>query len=394
MRPINELKDKRACLIAKQRELVDKAWAETRSTLNGEEEQTYQNIEVDIKALEAEIKREEDLSGRESSLEYRREFQTVNPQKSQETPEKSELNFLRYLRGEISNAEYRDLSSTAAAGGYTIPQTMASQIVIYQRQFGTMRQIAYTFTTATGEPLTIPRVTAFGSSGWNTEGAAFTESDPTFGQVTLNSYKSTHIAQVSEELLVDSAFDIGGLLGRIFGQNLGVLQNNAFVVGDGSNKPTGICNNVTSGKTGASNVAVTADELVDLYHSVLPAYRVNGSWVMHDNTVAAIRKVKTGIANDTTYVWQPGLQAGAPDTIFGKPVYADPDMATMANSAKSILFGDFKAGYWIRDVGGMGIQRLNELYAGTGQVGFRIWQRVDAKQVDAIAIKCFTNNAS
>jgi HK97 family phage major capsid protein len=387
----SELKDKRAGLISKQREIVDKAWADKRTALNGEEEQNYQNIETEIKALEASIKREEELETRESSL-----GNVIGPKENSSQPpaKKQEDNFLRFIRGQMTSAEYRDLSSTASAGGYSIPQTMADQIVIYQRAFGVMRQISRVFQTTGGEPITVPRVSAFGSSGWNVEGAAFAESDPTFGQVTLNSYKATHIAQVSEELLMDSAFDIGALLAQVFGQNLGVLQNTAFVVGDGSNKPTGICNNVTTGNTGASNIAVTGDELISLYHSVLPAYRVNGTWVMNDTTIASIRKVKTGIANDTTYVWQPGLQAGQPDTILGKPVYADPDMVSMANSAKSILFGDFKAGYWIREVGGIALQRLNELYAGTGQIGFRIYQRVDGKQVDALSIKAFVNNAT
>jgi HK97 family phage major capsid protein len=303
--------------------------------------------------------------------------------------------YIRYGAGGMTPEEKRDLSvGSNAAGGYLVPIEMAKQIVIYEREFGVMRQLSTEFSTSIGDTVNVPRITAFGTSGWVGEGNAFTESDPTIGQVQFSAYKSTHIAQVSEELLQDTAFDVSSLLARIFGQNLGALQNNAFVSGNGTGRPTGIANNVTTGATLASNVAVTADELVNTYHSLLRPYRAQASWVIHDNTVAAIRKLVTGVSGDKTYLWQPGLQAGQPDTLLGRPVYTDPDVATMANSAKCILFGDFKAGYWIRNAGGITIQRMNELYAATGQVGFRIWQRVDGKQVDALAVKAAVNNAS
>lgn len=445
MTKIDELKDRRAGLIAKQREILDKAYLEKRDVLNSDEETSYQKIEVDVKACESAIQREQELWKRECELVSKEPF---NPGRSEPSlppkvkqviervdsrvhpfiqahtratqieiekrtrggsdrrlnPEEEAIvkrlddageRFLRYGSEGVTPEEKRDLSvGNATAGGTLVPTSMAAQILIYERHFGVMRQISNVFNTATGDTFNLPRVTAFGTSGWVAEGNAFTESDPTIGSVAFYAYKGTHIAQVSEELLQDSAFDVMALLGRVFGQNLGVLQNNAFVSGNGTGRPTGIANNVTTGKTLASNVAVTADELVDTYHSVLPPYRVNATWIMNDATIASIRKLVTGVSGDKTYLWQPGLQAGQPDTLLGRPVLADPDVATMANSAVAAMFGDFNAGYWIRDVGSLYVQRLVELYAGTGQVGFRVWQRVDGKQVDDLAIKSMVNNAS
>jgi HK97 family phage major capsid protein len=418
MMEVERLKSDRAKLIAKQRELLDKATTEKRANLNSDEEQTYQNMETEIRSLERTIRREEELIERERSLEV-----GATVRGSLVPPDEKEISsdapshlraYLREMRGEkisdgerkvlanLSNAfwramrgegltpeEKRDLSvGTPAAGGYLVPTSMAKQIVLYERAFGAMRQVSFAFRTTGGEQLNLPRVTAYGNANWVGEaGNRVVGNNATIGQVSFYAHAAAYTEKVSQELLMDSAFDTEALIARVMGQNIGVLQNNAFVSGDGSSKPTGITNNVTVGANCANN-AVTADNLVDLYHSILPAYRVNGSWLMNDTTISFIRKIKTGIANDTTYVWQPGIQLGDPDRILGRPVYADPDVASIANSVKCVLFGDFNAGYWIRDAGQIYIQRLNELYSQTGQVGFQIWQRVDAKQVDANAIKC------
>jgi HK97 family phage major capsid protein len=108
--------------------------------------------------------------------------------------------------------------------------------------------------------------------------------------------------------------------------------------------------------------------------------------VANDSTIKLVRKLK-----DTTnqYLWQPGLQAGEPDTLLGKPVYADPDMPAATTGLVSALFGDFSY-YWIRDVNGIAFQRLNELYAENGQVGFRAYHRTDGKLLNTAAVKKLT----
>jgi HK97 family phage major capsid protein len=131
---------------------------------------------------------------------------------------------------------------------------------------------------------------------------------------------------------------------------------------------------------------VTPGELMDLYHALRRGDRLRAAWLMHDNTKKAIRKIVTGVSGDVTFVWQPGLQSGEPDTLLGQPVYTSPDMATMAASAKTILFGNFSY-YWIVERQNIAFQRLNELYAvSAGQVGFRIARRLDGKLTLATAV--------
>lgn len=405
---ITAMREERYKAAERMKEIVRDADTETRS-LTAEEAQEFDRLEERVDALEGDIARREKaaaLQPRPKLLEQigdeLREFDGERREHEQRGDAKNSKEyrsaFEKYLRGGVlDTAERRDLSvGTTTAGGYSVPTSMANQIVEYAVMAGTVRNRATVIVTGGGEPLNVPRLTAFGTSGWQTEGAAYTESDPTFGTMQLSAYKATHIAQVSEELLQDSQFDIAGLLTRVLGRNLGLLENTAFVVGSGSSQPTGICTSATTvGKTGTTGqtTSVTADDLVDVEFSILPSYRANASWTMKDATRAAIRKLRTGVSGDLTYLWQAGLAAGSPDLLLNYPVYSDPDAPTMAANAYSIAFGDHTA-YWIRVAGSLGIQRLNELYAGTGQVGFRVWERVDGKLADAQAIKTYRNSAT
>lgn len=400
---ITRMREERAAAIQAMQAIVESADSESRN-LTSEEAAEWDKRDAEVTRLEAEIQRRE----RTEVLQPSRDLVAAATREAASAAEESATRdqtdsaeyrsaFTRYLTGaDLTSHERRDLSiGTNTAGGYTVPVSMANEIFRVAREFGVMRQISRVVNTAGGETLNIPKVTAYGASGWTNEAAAFTESDPTFATASLSAFKATHIAQVSEELLQDSAFDIAGLLAEIMGQNLGVLTNTAYVVGTGTGQPTGITTQTTAGKTGSTGqtTSVTTDDLVDLYHSVLSPYRVGATWLMNDASVKVIRKLKTGVAGDNTFLWQPGLQVGAPDMLLGRPVMTDPDVPVMAANAKSILFGDFK-GYWVRDAGGISVQRLNELYSATGQVGFRVFLRTDGKLIDTASVKHYANSAT
>ena len=141
--------------------------------------------------------------------------------------------------------------------------------------------------------------------------------------------------------------------------------------------------------TAASATAITADEVIDLFYSLKSPYRRSAVFVMNDATVKTIRKLKDG---NGQYLWQPSLTAGQPDTILNKPVKTSAYVPTIASTAKTIAFGDFGY-YWVADRQGRSFQRLNELYAATGQVGFKATQRVDGKLILAEAIKVLQQKA-
>ena len=124
-------------------------------------------------------------------------------------------------------------------------------------------------------------------------------------------------------------------------------------------------------------------DIPNLVYSLKAPYRKNAKFLMNEATVSLIRKLKDGNGN---YLWQPSVQAGQPDKILGYDVFTTPFAPTIAGGALAIAFGDF-SNYWIGDRGGRTVQRLNELYATNGQVGYVATERVDGKVILPEAIK-------
>ena len=138
-----------------------------------------------------------------------------------------------------------------------------------------------------------------------------------------------------------------------------------------------------------AGAAITADEIIDLIHSVKSGYRKKAIFLLNDSTVKALRKLKDGSGQ---YLWQPGLKEGQPDKLLSYRLVTSAYMPEVASGAKPVLFGDFSS-YWIADRQGRSFQRLNELYAATGQIGFRATQRVDGRLVQSEGLKCLAMKA-
>lgn len=283
-----------------------------------------------------------------------------------------------------------------------LPTSFVGQLYRYLIDTSTIRQANPTvFSTSSGENLVVPRSTAYGTAHWTAEGGALTAADPTVSSVTLGAYKVGVIIQISSELLADEGFDVPGFMASQAGMILGVAVDTAYVAGTGTTQPTGFLGAATVALTAAtgtgsttglptSGVVTNGDVLVELYHSVIPQYRSAASWIMHDATVKTVRKLK-----DTTgqYIWQPALVAGQPDTLLGRPVYADPHMAQIGVSTTPIAFGDFR-GYFVRDVTPLRFERSDEFAFGTDLVSFRALYRTDGQLADTNAVKTYSTAAS
>ena len=270
---------------------------------------------------------------------------------------------------------------TDSAGGYTVPEGFVNNLEKAMLEFGPMRQVADILRTASGNALPWPTVNDTGNAGaLLAENTQDSEQDMTFGVMTLDAYKYTSkIVRVSVELLQDSAFNLGAELGSLLGERLGRIQNTHATTGTGSSQPNGIVTASALGKTAASATAITADEIIDLFHSVGRAYRGNSSFMAADSTVAAIRKLKDG---DSQYLWQPGLQAGQPDRLLGVPLLVNDDMDAIATGKKTVLFGDMSK-YKMREVLGVTLVRMVERYADYHQVGFVAITRFDGDLLNA-----------
>ena len=235
--------------------------------------------------------------------------------------------------GPVNFNEIRTLSKlTAGAGGNTVPTSFYDRIIAHLIETAAILDAGATvMQTGGGESIQVPKTTAHSSAAIVTEGAAIAASDPAFGQITLGAYKYGLLIQVSRELIADTGADLEGYLSMQAGRALGNAFGAHAITGTGTGQPRGIVTDATLGVTTGTGVAgvPTADNLIDLYYSVIPPYRnsPNAAWIVRDSTIGALRKMK-----DTTgqYLWQPGLVDGAPDRFLGKRVITDPDVAATA----------------------------------------------------------------
>ncbi|WP_419900641.1 phage major capsid protein [Roseomonas sp. USHLN139] len=283
-----------------------------------------------------------------------------------------------------------------SAGGYTIAPEYAREMLVTLKAFGGVREAARVLSTANGT--TIPWPTNDDTAnrariiGENAEITA--DNDLVFGQVNIGSYKyATGVLKVSVELLQDSAFDFDALIRNAMMTRFARGLNADMTTGAGTAGPQGVVTGAAVGATGATGATVTVapDSLIDLQHSIDPAVRNNGRWMLHDTTLAGLRKLKDA---EGRYIWQQGVLVGEPDTLFGKPITVNQDMPVPAANAKSILFGNFGS-YMIRDVMSVQMMVLRERYAEFAQVGYLAYMRSDGRYITANAeVKAYRHSAT
>jgi len=256
-----------------------------------------------------------------------------------------------------------------------------------------MLQSSDVFDTATGTTMPWPSDDDTSTIGEQIdENSQVAGGDVSFSNVSFGAFKySTKLVKVSLELLQDSYFDIERLLADAFGKRLGRILNTKFTTGAGTTEPKGIVTAATSGvaaaagsatNTGGAETGATtigSNDLTELEHSVDVAYRKGASYMLHDNTLKSLKQILDKYGRP---LWAPGLTANTPDTINGYPYFINNDMAAIAPSAKTVLFGDLKK-YKVRRVRDLMVLRLSERFADYGQVAFIGFARYDGNLLDA-----------
>lgn len=280
-------------------------------------------------------------------------------------------------------AERRDLSAiTGSAGAFTFSSDFVNQLEINMLAFGGMLQVADILRTATGNPVEWPTADDTSNTGEQLGESTSVGSsvDPSFAQVVFYAYKfHAKLIKVPNELLQDSAFNLVAVISAMLGERLGRITNTRATTGTGAGTFKGIVTAATLGKTTASGTVITPDEVLDLIHSVDPAYRIGARFMFHDNVLLHLRKKKAG---DGNYIWQDGL-AGAPSTLWAYPYTINQDMSsTITSTDKTMLFGQLNK-YKIRQVSTVRLIRLDERYADLDQVAFDAFMRQDGNLIDA-----------
>jgi HK97 family phage major capsid protein/HK97 family phage prohead protease len=279
------------------------------------------------------------------------------------------------------------VAGTGSLGGYNVPTVLVERIEKALLYFNPLREYAQVLRTESGEPMTMPTNDDTGTKGvLLAEDGALTVADTSFGQVSLGAYTmSSKALKVSWQLLDDNAVDLETYIGDLLGERLGRIMADYVATGTGSSQPTGIAAS-TAGKTTASATAITSAEILDLIHSVDIAYRQDPSCalVMHDSVWLYVRKL---VDSNGQPLFQESYRIPGEIRIHGFPLVISNSLnSAITTGLKTMVFGAMNK-FLIRDVANIRIQRLDELYAANGAVGFTAWARTDSKILASGAIK-------
>lgn len=382
--------------------LLDAAEAEGRA-LSAEEQRSFDEMNADLSRLDEQRQSIEDAEQRAKDAD-----EAMRGFSGAAQPTGVEESLRAFFKGEqrsfdsnagLPRVNFRDLvKGTPAAGGNTVPTSFRDQLLEHMiESSGVLMAGPTILNTTSGEAIEVPVTTAYSQAKLTAEATAIDESDPAFAKRTLGAYKYAVLLQISSELIADTAVDLEGFVARQAGRACGNALGVDLVVGDGTNKPAGVATGATAGTTGKPAVAgaFTSDDLIDLFYSVIAPYRTSSScgWLMKDSTLGAVRKLKENGANGA-YLWQPSIQVGVPDTLLGKPVYTDPNVAAPAVGAKSVIFGDFSA-YFVRLAGGVRFETSTDFAFDKDLVTYRAIVRGDGLLADLQgAVKAFVGGAA
>ncbi len=392
-----KLREERAKAVKTAEDILSAAEKEKRD-LTPEESEQFKTIHGEVDKLLEKIEQTERQGKANDALES-----AVNPVKpggseSDTDADKAKAGyrdaFWKYARSGLADMEpearaliqkhFRaQATSPDSAGGATIPEDFRRAIEVALKRFGGMRQAATVFTSTSGADLPWPTSNDTANEGELLgENVQAAEQDIVFSSITLGAFTySSKVIRVSLQLLQDSAFNLETFLSDRFGERLGRITNRHYTTGTGTGQPNGVVTASVAGFTAANAAAIVHDDLLELKHSVDPAYRVGPKvgWMFNDNTLLQIKQLKD---SDGRPLWQAGIAVGTPDRIDGDLFTINQDIASIATTAKSVLYGDFSK-YVIRDVLTVQMLRLVERFADFLQVGFLAFMRTDADLIDA-----------
>jgi len=379
------------------KKILDVATAEKRD-LTAEESQSYERISKELEDRQATIEKLRADEARELRLDAAtREFaDQVRPVADAPRGVRSDADVIRSMaKGEIRSHSFEKRDVVKTSTGSPVPTSFYDQVIMLARHIGPMLSTSTVLNTASGENLQIPSLAQYSTAAITGEGTAIAESDPVFNSfITLGAYKYSFLVQLSTELIEDAGVDILGFLATEVGNELGYRVNAALTTGTGTNQPKGIVPASSLGVTGGTGVsgAFTADNLIDLVYSVDTAGRrlAGSGFQMNAASIGKMRKLKDTAGN---YVFQPALSADAQDLLLGYPVFENPAMADTATSAKSVIFGHLPS-YYVRQVGGIRLDRSDDYAFNAGLVTFRATMRVDGNLPATSHVKHFIGNAA
>lgn len=397
MDKITELREKRVKAWEAAKAFLD-SHTDADGKMSAEDAAAYDKMEADMVELGKSIERFEKQEAMDKAMAQPVAKPIMN-QPAKDTAVKTgrasdeyREAMLTALRSNFQKVSNVLMEGTDTAGGYLVPVEYDRRLVDVLTEENIMRGLATKITTSGEHKINIAATKP--AASWIEEGAAISFGEATFDQIMMDAYK-LHIAiKITEELLYDNAFNLESYIIEQFGKAMANAEEDAFLNGDGKGKPTGLFHATLGGeqKCTTATANISADDVINLIYTLKRPYRRNASFIINDQTIAALRKLKD---NNGAYIWQPSLVAGEPDRIFGYEIHTS-QYAPVAAAGKPVMsFGDYSY-YNIGDRGPRSLQQLRELFAGNGMVGYLMKERVDGRLIlpEAVQILKMKGTAS
>lgn len=270
---------------------------------------------------------------------------------------------------------------TKVTGGYLLPADFETKLLDAVSNTGVLRSLCTEITTE--RDTFLPIVTGCGKPAWVPDGGALPLVRDQFDRVLLHPHTLAATIRVTQELLKDSAVDIEKYLADTFAQRLTETEEEAFITGDGLNKPTGLIQQAAVGCETQTAGTITLDDVLNLIFSVPEKYRRNSVLLMNDTILLHLYRL---CAAQGTSLWFGKTNDGKDDTFFGMRIVRCAAMPDMESGNIPILFGNFRQ-VFISDCGRRSMKRLKELFALNDHIGFVIGERVDIRLIVRDAIK-------
>jgi HK97 family phage major capsid protein len=357
----------------------------------------YDEVLNKIDTIDASIKRQQDLLDRTAEKEFSAmggKFVGIDDAKA-----KMRAIDNKWFRGGDKALSAEDWAvkntmstTTPTEGGYTVQTEVASELIQSLKAFGPMRRLATIIPSSRGNNMSWPTSDNTDQEGeWVAQNTEANDLDPVFGTVGLNAHKlGSKVITVPIELLQDSQINIEKFVNDQLASRMGRTANKGYTIGTGTTQPDGIVTKAgDSGVSVNTTTGITYNKLLDLEHSVDPAYREMGAgWMFADSTLKLIRKL---VDEQERPIFVPsydrGIAQGAPAELMGRPIYINQNMAAFTGTNKFILFGLFSK-YYIRDAMEVTYFRFSDSpYTKKGQVGFLAWARTGGNLTDTSAVK-------
>jgi len=381
MAEVKELLERRANIWEKAKELIDRVEAEGRD-FNTEEQSQYDKMMDEMDELAKRAKRLEEKQRFEAqmSMPINEPVRAIPTDQKEDRGKDLMPEFRAFIKTGVISPELRALQVDPATQGGNLlpPQQFVAELIKEIDDAVFIRRLATVIPVNTSDSLgasTLDR--DLDDADWTTEVQSITEGTMTFGKRELKPNQLSKLVKVSMKLLRTSAIPVESLVSQRLAYKFAITEEKAFLLGSGTGEPLGLFTVSTDGISAARDVPstggkITADSLIDAKYALKAQYRNGAQWIFHRDVIKLIAKLKD---NDDQYLWRPGISLGQPDTLLNLPVneseYA-PNTVTVDNYVG--IIGNFRY-YWIAELMGMELQRLNELFAQTSQVGFigRMW---------------------